>query len=83
MPSSITNPSATAKAPSVMMLSVWPNTFISAKVIVTVSGSAIKTTLAVRRLPRNNTTTSIASTPPMTMASITLFCDSWTICDWS
>ena len=62
--SSITMPTASASASSVIMLSVKPCNHISAKVPMIEIGIASAAMSVLRTLPRNSSTTSAASSAP-------------------
>ena len=83
MASSMTNPTAAARPPSVIRLKLWPITLSTMKVISTVTGITSAAMADVPQSRRNSTMMTDASTSPIRIASRTLLMDSVTICDWS
>ena len=71
MASSMTMPTASASASSVMMLSVKPIAHISAKVPMMEIGMASAAMIVLRTLPRKMSTTSAAKSAPRTRCSLT------------
>ena len=72
------SPIPAARPPSVIMLKLSPNAFITTKVIASVHGTTIAAMIAFIMLPVKSSTTSTASTRPSTIASRTLLNDSVT-----
>jgi len=54
VPLSTSMPTARAKPPSVMVLSVWPPTYISSTALMIDSGMAARMIIVRRQLPRNS-----------------------------
>ena len=71
MASSMTMPTASASASSVMMLSVKPMSHMPMKVPMIEVGIASAAMIVLRKLPRNSSTTSAASSAPSTRCSRT------------
>ena len=71
--SSMTMPTASASASSVIMLSVKPSIHMIAKVPTIETGMAIAAITAERRLPRKISTTSDANSAPIKRCSLTAF----------
>ena len=69
--SSITSPIAIAIAPSVMRLKVWPSRAMTPTVIASVSGIDEAAIAVTRALRRKTSSTSTASTAPISIASRT------------
>ncbi len=81
--SSITRPIAIAIAPRVIRLNVWPITHITNTVTASVTGIAAALIAVMRPWRRNRSSTSTASTAPISMASRTEWTASRTRAAWS
>ena len=81
--SSITNPTAAARPPSVIRLKLWPSTFIAMNVMTIVTGTTNPVMTAVPQSRKKSQMMNPARNRPMMMASRTLPIDSVTMFDWS
>ena len=71
MASSMTMPTASASASSVMVLSVKPSHHMHTNVPMIEVGMASAAMIVLRKLPRNSSTTSAASSAPRIRCSLT------------
>ncbi len=81
--SSMTNPTAAASPPKVIMLKLSPRIFMAIKVTKIVAGTTRPVMTAVPQSRRNSQMMKPARKSPMMIASRTLAIDSFTMLDWS